>query len=105
MSGQFSERVNIIINLAREEAARLKHDYIGTEHLLLGIVKEGTGSAVQVLANLEIDIDEIARRLEESVSDGGTMVMPETTLPMTPRAKKTLERAKIEAHNSNAAQT
>jgi len=105
MSGQFSERVNIIINLAREEATRLKHDYIGTEHLLLGIVKEGSGSAVQVLANLEIDIDEIARRLEESVSDGGTMVMPGTTLPMTPRAKKTLERAKIEAQNLNAAQT
>ena len=63
MSGQFSERVKIIINLAREEAARLKQDYVGTEHLLLGIVKEGGGSAVQVLANLGIDTGEVARRI------------------------------------------
>ncbi|MCL2844463.1 MAG: ATP-dependent Clp protease ATP-binding subunit [Chitinivibrionia bacterium] len=105
MSGQFSERVNIIINFAREEATRLKHDYIGTEHLLLGIVKEGTGSAVQILNNLGIEIEEIGRRLEASISDGGTAVMPGTTLPMTPRAKTTLQRAKIEAQNLNAPQT
>ena len=100
MSGQFSERVKIIINLAREEAARLKQDYVGTEHLLLGIVKEGGGSAVQVLANLGIDTGEVARRIEDSVAgDGGTMTMPGTTLPITPRAKEVLKRAEMEARN------
>ena len=99
MSGQLTDRAKRVMNLAREEAARLKQDYVGTEHLLLGIIKEGAGTAIQVLVNLEVDIDEAARRIEESVStDGGTMVQG-TMLPITPRAKKVLEKAGMEARN------
>lgn len=99
MSGQLTERAKKVMTLAREEAARLKQDYVGTEHLLLGIIKEGEGTAIQVLANLDVDIDEVARRLEESVSaDGGTMVQG-TMLPITPRARKVIEKAGFEARN------
>ena len=104
MSIQHTDRVKIVISRAHEEAARLKQDYVGTEHLLLGIIKEGTGTAVQVLTNLGIDINEIAKRMEESMSgDGGTMTMPSgTNLPITPRGKEVLKRGEIEARNLSA---
>jgi len=102
MSGQLTDRAKRVLDLAREEAARLKQDYVGTEHLLLGIIKEGEGTAIQVLLNLDIDIDEVARKIEESVStDGGTMVQG-TMLPITPRAKKVIEKAGFEARNLNS---
>ncbi|MCL1946200.1 MAG: ATP-dependent Clp protease ATP-binding subunit [Chitinivibrionia bacterium] len=104
MSIQHTDRVKIVITRAHEEAVRLKQDYVGTEHLLLGIIKEGTGTAVQVLTSFGIDINEVARRMEESMSgDGGTMTMPSgTSLPITPRGKEVLKRAEIEARNLSA---
>jgi len=99
MSGQLTDRVKKVMNLAREEAMRLKQDYVGTEHLLLGIIKEGTGTAIRILTNLEIDIEEVAQKIEASVStDGGTMVQG-TMLPITPRAKRVIEKAGVEARN------
>ena len=99
MSGQFTDRAKKVMELAREEAARLKQDYVGTEHLLLGIIKEGNGTAVDVLIKLQIDIDEVARRIEESVSGDGETLVKGTNLPVTPRAKKVLEKAGMEARN------
>jgi ATP-dependent Clp protease ATP-binding subunit ClpC len=82
--------------LAREEAARLQHDYIGTEHLLLGVIREGEGIAATVLNNLGLDLDAIRQAVESMVSStGGTLTIGE--IPFTPRAKRVLELSVDEA--------
>src|SRR5947207_1860496 len=92
MHDKFTERVRKVIYLAREEAARLQHDYIGTEHLLLGVIREGEGIAATVLNNLGVDLDHIRQAVENMVSSsGGTMTIGE--IPFTPRAKRVIELA------------
>jgi ATP-dependent Clp protease ATP-binding subunit ClpC len=82
--------------LAREEAARLQHDYIGTEHLLLGVIREGEGIAATVLNNLGLDLDAIRQAVESMVAaTGGTLTIGE--IPFTPRAKRVLELSVDEA--------
>ena len=96
MHDKFTERVRKVMYLAREEAARLQHDYIGTEHLLLGVVREGEGIAATVLNNLGLDLDQIRQAVESMVSNsGGTLTIGE--IPFTPRAKRVLELAVDEA--------
>src|SRR5512143_3395321 len=96
MHDKFTERVRKVMYLAREEAARLQHDYIGTEHLLLGVIREGEGIAATVLNNLGLDLDRIRQEVENMVSpSGGTMTIGE--IPFTPRAKKVIELAFEEA--------
>jgi ATP-dependent Clp protease ATP-binding subunit ClpC len=96
MHDKFTERVRKVIYLAREEAARLQHDYIGTEHLLLGVIREGEGIAAAVLNNLGLDLDRIRQEVENMVApSGGTMTIGE--IPFTPRAKRVLELAVDEA--------
>jgi ATP-dependent Clp protease ATP-binding subunit ClpC len=96
MHDRFTERVRKVMYLAREEAGRLQHDYIGTEHLLLGIVREGEGIAANVLGNLGLDLDQIRQAVESMVSgSGGTLTIGE--IPFTPRAKRVLELAVEEA--------
>ncbi|HVP40119.1 MAG TPA: ATP-dependent Clp protease ATP-binding subunit [Candidatus Saccharimonadales bacterium] len=96
MQDKFTERVRKVMYLAREEAARLQHDYIGTEHLLLGVVREGEGIAATVLNNLGLDLDQIRQAVENMVSSsGGTLTIGE--IPFTPRAKRVLELAVDEA--------
>ncbi len=98
MHDKFTERVRKVIYLAREEAARLQHDYIGTEHLLLGVIREGEGIAATVLNNLGLDLDRIRQEVENMVSaSGGTMTIGE--IPFTPRAKRVLELAVEEARS------
>ena len=98
MHDKFTERVRKVIYLAREEAARLQHDYIGTEHLLLGVIREGEGIAATVLNNLGLDLDKIRQEVENMVSaSGGTMTIGE--IPFTPRAKRVLELAVEEARS------
>src|SRR5512145_1701928 len=76
MHDKFTERVRKVIYLAREEAARLQHDYIGTEHLLLGVIREGEGIAATVLNNLGLDLDRIRQEVENMVSaSGGTITI------------------------------
>ena len=70
MHDKFTERVRKVIYLAREEAARLQHDYIGTEHLLLGVIREGEGIAATVLNNLGLDLDHIRQEIENMVKKG-----------------------------------
>jgi len=86
------------MGLARQEAQRFNHQYIGTEHILLGLIQEGSGVAATVLRNLEVDPDKIRVEVEKIVEDGQTMVAM-GQLPFTPRAKKVLELASEEATN------
>ncbi|KPJ48389.1 MAG: hypothetical protein AMJ41_05020, partial [candidate division Zixibacteria bacterium DG_27] len=96
MNEMFTERARRAIELAREEAARLRHDYIGTEHLLLGLLRLGEGRAVDILTNIGVDLGELRQSIEEVVQPaGGTMTLGQ--LPLTARAKKTLEISGNEA--------
>ncbi len=92
----FSQRVQMVIQLSREEALRLGHDYIGTEHLLLGIIREGGGVAVEILQNMDIDLDELKRAIEDTIrSTGGTITVG--NIPFTKRAERVLRVAAAEA--------
>jgi ATP-dependent Clp protease ATP-binding subunit ClpC len=96
MNEMFTERARKAIEYARDEAARLKHDYIGTEHLLLGVVRLGEGLAVEILQNIGVELNELKKSIEDIVQpSGGTMQMGQ--LPLTARAKKTLEISGNEA--------
>jgi len=96
MKNNFSSRVQMVIQFSREEALRLGHDYIGTEHLLLGLIREGEGIAVEVLRNLGCDLDEIKRSVEDSVKPSGE-TMTIGNIPFTKRAEKILKMAYVEA--------
>jgi ATP-dependent Clp protease ATP-binding subunit ClpC len=96
MEGNFSERVQEVIRLSREEALRLGHDYIGTEHLLLGIIREGQGVAVKILRNLEVDLVKLKKAIEDTVrSAGGTLTIG--NIPLTKQAEKVLKITQIES--------
>ncbi len=102
MNDRFTERVRKVLFLARDEAGRMQHDYIGTEHLLLGIIREGEGIAAQALQRLGIDFDQIQQAVEDMVTtQSGTLTIGE--IPFTPRAKRVLELSIDEArmHNHN----
>ncbi len=94
---KFSDRAQKVILIAQEEAKRLNHDYVGTEHLLLGLVSVGEGLGVQVLLNLGVDLKKIKHEIEKIVPPGdNVMVLGE--IPFSPRAKKVLEYAVEEAN-------
>ena len=96
MNEMFTESARKAIEYARDEASRLRHDYIGTEHLLLGLVRLGDGRAIDIIANLGLDLADLRNSIEEVVQpSGGTMTMGQ--LPLTARAKKTLEVSGQEA--------
>jgi ATP-dependent Clp protease ATP-binding subunit ClpC len=97
MNGMFTDRVKKVMQLAREESVRLGNDYVGTEHLLLGLIREGDGVAVAVLKNLNVDLEDLARNIEKSISSSGGMMTIGQMIPFTPRAKKVLEIAAQEA--------
>ena len=88
------------MQLANQEAQRFNHEYIGTEHILLGLVKEGSGVAANVLKNLEVDLRKIRLEVEKLVQSGPEMVTV-GKLPQTPRAKKVIEYSMEEARNLN----
>jgi ATP-dependent Clp protease ATP-binding subunit ClpC len=97
----FTERVRKVLAMAREEAARLHHEYVGTEHILLGLIREGEGVAAAVLQNLNVDLDEIQQKIEETVKKGKASQATGPDLPYTSRAKKVLELAMGEARELN----
>jgi ATP-dependent Clp protease ATP-binding subunit ClpC len=101
MYERFSDRARKVMQLAYQEARRLNHEYIGTEHLLLGLVKEGSGSAAIILKNLDIDLRKIRMEIEKIVVWGGPDTVTMGKLPQTPRAKKVIEYAIEEARNFN----
>jgi ATP-dependent Clp protease ATP-binding subunit ClpC len=92
----FSNRVQDVIRLSREEALRLGHDYIGTEHLLLGIIREGEGIAVKILRNLDVDLFKLKKSIEDTVrSSSGTLTIG--NIPLTKQAEKVLKITYLEA--------
>src|ERR1043165_954153 len=97
----FTERVRKVLAMAREEAARLHHEYVGTEHILLGLIREGEGVAATVLQNLNVELDEIQQKIEETVKKGKAAQATGPDLPYTSRAKKVLELAMAEARELN----
>ncbi|MCZ6857239.1 MAG: AAA family ATPase, partial [Gemmatimonadetes bacterium] len=97
----FTDRVRKVLQMAREEAARLHHEYVGTEHILLGLIREGEGVAAAVLTNLNVDLDEIQQKIEETVKKGKAPAASGPDLPYTSRAKKVLELAMSEARELN----
>jgi DNA-binding transcriptional regulator YhcF (GntR family) len=92
----FSDRVRKVLALAREEAIRLRHEYVGTEHLLLGLTRETKGGAAEVLKRMSIDTSEV-RRLVETLVRRGAATIAVGELPYTSRAKKVLEYTMVEA--------
>src|SRR5947209_18026297 len=100
MYERFSDRARKVMQLANQEAQRFNHEYIGTEHILLGLIKEGSGVAANVLKNLDIDLRKIRLEVEKIVQSGPSMVTM-GKLPQTPRAKKVIEYSIEEARNLN----
>src|SRR4249919_4153871 len=102
MYERFTDRARKVMQLANQEAQRFNHEYIGTEHILLGLVKEGSGVAANVLKNLDVDLRKIRLEVERIVQPGagGDQVVM-GRLPHTPRAKKVIEYSIEEARNLN----
>ena len=95
MFERFTDRARRVIFLAQEEARMLNHDYIGTEHILLGLIHEGEGVAAKALESLGISLDAVRQQVEEIIGQG--QQAPSGHIPFTPRAKKVLELAHREA--------
>src|SRR5712691_3791903 len=100
MYERFTDRARKVMQLANQEAQRFNHEYIGTEHVLLGLVKEGSGVAANVLKRLDVDLRKIRLEVEKIVQSGPDMVTM-GKLPQTPRAKKVIEYSIEEARNLN----
>ena len=98
MGTRFTERAQRVILIAQEEAKRLNHDYVGTEHILLGLIALGEGVASQVLASLGVDLRKVRAEIEKIVGTGDNMMLL-GEIPFTPRAKKVLEYAVEEAQH------
>src|SRR5918998_125887 len=96
---KFTERARKVLTLAQEEAQRFNHNYIGTEHLLLGLVREGDGVAARVLSNMGVQLPKVRSAVEFIIGRGETMVMGE--IGLTPRAKRVIELAVDEARRMN----
>ena len=100
MFERFTERARKVMALANQEAQRFNHEYIGTEHVLLGLVKEGTGVGANVLKNLGVELHKVRMEVEKLVKAGPDMVTM-GKLPQTPRTKKVIEYSIEEARNLN----
>jgi hypothetical protein len=100
MFDRFTDRARKVFSFARQEAERFNHDYIGTEHILLGLVKEGSGVAANVLENLDVDLEKVRLEVEKLVKSAPDMPTM-GQLPFTPHAKKVIEFAITEARALN----
>src|SRR5881296_601613 len=96
---KFTERARKVLQLAQEEAQRFNHNYIGTEHLLLGLVREGEGVAAKVLANLGVELNKVRSAVEFIIGRGDRTVTGD--IGLTPRAKKVIELSVDEARRLN----
>ncbi len=101
MFGRFTEKAQKVLMLAQEEAQRLNYPYVGTEHLLLGLIREGEGIAARVLQGMGIELEKVRKEVEKIIGQGKTPVVGE--IGFTPRSKKVLElsfnEARILSHN------
>jgi ATP-dependent Clp protease ATP-binding subunit ClpC len=101
MFEQFTERARKVLGLARQEAQKFNHEYIGTEHILLGLILEGSGVAATVLRNMDVDLRKIRLEIEKLVQQGPQVMTAPSKLPFTPRAKRVIDLAKEEAATLN----
>ena len=101
MTNKFSFRVQLVLQYANEEALRLGHDAISTEHLLLGILRLGEGMAIRIISNLGCDPDELREALEET-SGAGTTTLKIGNIPFTKRAERVLKLSYLEVKNYNS---
>jgi len=97
MEARFSPRVKDVISYSKEEALRLGHDYMGVEHLLLGIIREGEGMAIKILKNLNVDIPELRKQLEASIKVSSGKNLSVNTIPLVKQAEKALKVTYLEA--------
>lgn len=97
MESNFSQRVKDVITYSREEALRLGHDYIGIEHLLLGMIREGRGVGVQILNSLGADLNELRRRIEGTTKNSSNSVSHLTNIPLVKQAERVLKITYLEA--------
>src|SRR2546427_12114288 len=93
----FTDRVRMVLQMAREEAARLHHEYVGTEHILLGLIREGEGTAAAVLTSLNIDLEELSGEIAETVKPGKAAAPAGRDLPYPSRAHKDVGGARSAA--------
>lgn len=100
INGRFTERAQKVLIIAQQEAAALGHNYVGTEHLLLGLVKEGKGIAAQVLRGMGVDFDKVIEKVEELTGRGDQSAAPQM-IYLTPRTKRVLELSVLEARRMN----
>jgi ATP-dependent Clp protease ATP-binding subunit ClpC len=96
---RFTKRARRVLSLAQEEAQRFQHNYIGTEHLLLGLIREGEGVAAHVLLDLGVERDKVRSAVESIIGRGDRIVLGE--IGLTPRAKRVIELAVDEARRMN----
>ncbi|HEU0003776.1 MAG TPA: Clp protease N-terminal domain-containing protein [Ktedonobacteraceae bacterium] len=96
---RFTRRARNVLQLAQEEAQRFQHNYIGTEHLLLGLIREGEGVAAETLRSFDVDLEKIRQAVEGIIGRGDRVVSGE--IGLTPRAKKVIELAVSEAQLLN----
>src|SRR3954470_15282882 len=97
MEAKFSPRVKDVITYSREEALRLGHDYIGTEHLLLGIIREGEGMAIRLLKSLNVDLQELRKTVEQAIGTGNHKVSNLANIPLVKQAERALKITYLEA--------
>jgi ATP-dependent Clp protease ATP-binding subunit ClpC len=97
MEAKFSPRVKEVIQFSREEAIRLGHDYIGPEHLLLGIIREGEGRALQTLRGMDLDVIRVKKSIEDATRSSSGKVINIGNLPLTRQAEKALKITYLEA--------
>ena len=95
MFERFTDRARRVVVLAQEEAKLLKHNYIGTEHILLGLIHEGEGLAAKALEGMDISLEQVRDQVQEIIGQG--QQAPSGHIPFTPRAKKVLELSLREA--------
>jgi ATP-dependent Clp protease ATP-binding subunit ClpC len=100
MYERFTDRARKVMQLANQEAQRLNHEFIGTEHILLGLSKEGLGVAANVLKNFDLDLNAIRREVEKIMPSGSASIQ-HALLPESPGSKKVTEHAREEAQNLN----
>jgi ATP-dependent Clp protease ATP-binding subunit ClpA len=101
MYERFTDRARKVMKLANQEARRFNHEYIGTEHLLLALLAEGTGVAANTLRNLDLDLRKIRSEIEKIIQPGTHRPMAMAKLPQTPRVKKVFEYSIEEARSLN----
>ncbi len=100
MGERFTDRLNTAVERSREESARLGHNYVGTEHLLLAILKSGRGKATDLLVDLGLDLETLTQSIDDTVLSSGRS-RPPADVPFTPKAGQTLEVAADEARQRN----